>query len=777
MEKTNKRDRSIPFGPSRPMLRRALFLMALFGIVLFTLLLARLYRLQILDHSLYEQMAIRQQLREAPTAIRRGTIYDCKGNPLAVSATVDNVYLSPAEIALYGEDRELIARELSRILDLDYDDLLEKTGQTGSWYVTVARKLEREQADRVRQLKEQYDLRGVRLETDTKRYYPNSSLACHLIGFVGTDNTGLEGIEARYDAALSGSSGRTLRATNAFGTDLLFTRFEQYVPGEGGCDLVTTIDSSIQFFVEKHLKQAVEDYDIQNGAGAIAMDVNTGAILAMASLGGYDLNHFLDVSEEARAAVGAAASEEEAQQILHDAQILQWRNKALSDTYEPGSTFKIITLAMALEEGAVNAGSSFFCGGNVSVRGRTSPIRCWKSGGHGAQNLTQAVQHSCNVAFVNIGQRVGAERFYDYCEAFGFLEKTGDPDDNLSATTGIDLSGESGSIWWSENTFCSPKNLSQLAAASFGQTFTITPLQLITAVSACVNGGRLMQPYVVQRLLNEDGSVAYERQPTLVRQVISEETSTAVRQILEQVVGDPQDGTGRNAAVAGYRIGGKTGTSEKVSLEARTGEKEYIVSFIGFAPADDPQIALLVFLDTPSDRSGIYISGGQMAAPTVGNMLADILPYLGVEPRMSEEEKQLQDVQMPSLSGMSYGEALQALRSAGLDARSIGSGETVTDQLPAAGVRLAAGTQVILYLDASPSAELETMPDLSGMTYEQARDTLSYYALYLRTNSPLLSGGEQRIGSQSLAPGALCEHGSVVRVTLICGDEDLLGRY
>ena len=776
MRESNKQSRANPAGPSRQMLRRALFLMGLFGIVLFAVLLARLYRLQILDHGLYEQLAIRQQLREVPTAIRRGTIYDRRGYPLAVSATVDNVYLSPAEIAQYGEDRELIARELSRILDLDYSELLEKTGQTGSWYVTVARKLEKEQADQVRQLKEQYGLRGVRLETDTKRYYPNSSLACHLIGFVGTDNTGLEGIEARYDEVLSGSSGRTLRATNAFGTDLLFTRFEQYVPGEGGCDLVTTIDSGIQFFVEKHLKQAVKDYDIQNGAGAIAMDVNTGAILAMASLGGYDLNHFLDVSEEAQAAIDAAPSQEEARQILHDAQIRQWRNKALSDTYEPGSTFKIITLAMALEEGAVDRSSGFYCGGTVNVRGRTSPIRCWKSGGHGSQTLTQAVQHSCNVAFVNIGQRVGAERFYAYCEAFGFLEKTGDPEDNLTAVTGIDLSGESGSIWWSENTFYSPKNLSQLAAASFGQTFTITPLQLITAVSACVNGGKLMQPYVVQRLLNADGSTAFERQPTLVRQVISEETSAAVRQILEQVVGDPKDGTGRNAAVAGYRIGGKTGTSEKVSLEARTGEKQYIVSFIGFAPADDPQIALLVFLDTPSDRSGIYISGGQMAAPTVGNMLADILPYLGVEPQLSGEERQKQDVQMPSLRGLSYQDALRQLREAGLDARSIGSGEAVTDQLPAAGVRLAAGTQVILYLDASPSAELERMPDLSGMSYAQARDTLSWYGLYLQTFSKV-SDDTQTVGSQSIAPGRQVSHGTVVQVTLINSDDSMLGKY
>ena len=663
-------------GPSRQMLRRTLFLMAVFGIGAFLLLLARLYKLQIIDHEKYESMAIEQQLRSVPSSAMRGTIYDTNRNTLAVSASVDNVYLSPQEIEMYGEDRALIARGLSEILGMDYDEIYKKSGQKGSWYVTVARKLEKDKADEIRSFKNQYGLRGVRLETDTKRYYPNSSLACHLIGFVGTDNYGLEGIEAKYDEALSGSPGRTVRATNAMGTELLFSQFEEYYPGEDGFDLVTTIDETIQYYVEKHLKQAVADYDIQNGAGAIAMDVNTGQILAMASLGGYDLNDFLAVSDADMAIINAAGTEEERAQLLSQAQARQWRNKALSDTYEPGSTFKIITLAMALEEGVVSLNDSFYCPGTVNVIGRTSPIRCWKSGGHGSQNLTQAAQHSCNVAFVNIGQRVGAERFYDYCEAFGFLNMTGNDDENLTATTGIDLSGESGSIWWSRNTFCSPRNLSQLAAASFGQTFTITPLQLICAVSACVNGGKLMQPYVVRQLLNPDGSVAYEREPRLVRQVISETTSQKLCQILEQVVGDPNDGTGRNAAVTGYRIGGKTGTSEKVSLEAQTGQKEYIVSFIGFAPADDPQIALLVFLDTPSNKSGVYVSGGQMAAPVVGRMLADILPYMGVEPSLPEGAGD--DASVPMLLELSLEEAKQRLSDCGLDYRCIGWGDTVT---------------------------------------------------------------------------------------------------
>lgn len=766
---------SVPV-PDRQMLRRAVILALLLGIAAFALLLGRLYVLQIVEHERYESLALQQQLREAPSSAARGAILDRNGNALAVSASVDTVYLSPAEIEMHREDRTLIAEELGRILDLDPEEIREKAERAGSWYVTVARKIERDKADEIRAFKETYGLQGVRLEPDTKRYYPNSGLACHVIGFVGTDNYGLEGIEARYDSALAGTAGRTVRATNAFGTELLLNGFEAEEPGEAGFDVVTTLDSTIQFFVEKHLRQAVEDYDIQNGAGAIAMDVDTGAVLAMASLDGYDLNHFLDVGAEAKAAVEAAPSAEERERLLHEAQSRQWRNKALSDTYEPGSTFKIITLSMALEEGAVSLHDSFYCGGSVQVIGRTNPIRCWKAGGHGAQDLTQAVQHSCNVAFVNIGQRVGAETFYRYCESFGFLNRTGNADENLSAVTGIDLAGESGSIWWSENTFCSPRNLSQLAAASFGQTFTITPLQLITAVSACVNGGRLMQPYVVGALRNPDGSLAYERRPTLVRQVVSEETSVAVRRILERVVGDPKDGTGRNAAVAGYRIGGKTGTSEKVSLEAQTGEKEYIVSFVGFAPADKPKIALLVFLDTPSSESGIYISGGQMAAPVVGAMLADILPYLGVEADNAEAGAH-GDVRMPPVEGLSLREAKEKLEASELRFRKIGDGDTVTDQLPAAGVSLAEGTEVIVYLGAEPSQETETVPDLTGMPYDEARDTLSYYGLYIRTNSPLFADGSQRIGSQNAAPGSQRRHGDVIQVTLISGDDSLLGKY
>ena len=762
-------------APNRMMLRRTLFLLSVCGAAAFVVLAARLYYLQIVRHDELEARAIAQQVRETTVSAPRGTIYDAKGEVLAMSAGVDTIYLSPAEIAQNNEDAGAIAAGLAEILGLDCDAVYAKTQNTRSWYEVVARKVEEDVATAVREFKEKGGYTGIKLEADTKRYYPNGSLAAHVIGFVGTDNTGLGGIEAKYDKVLSGTNGYVMRSTTAAGTDMLYTSWEDYFDAVPGSDMVLTIDAGIQYYVEKHLAQAVEDYDIQNGAAAICMEVDTGAILAMASLGNFDLNDYQTISGEAMAEIDAAASgDAERAELIAAAQQLQWRNKAISDTYEPGSTFKIITLAMALEEGVVDMNSSFYCGGSTSVLGRNTPVRCWKSGGHGSQTLTQAVQHSCNVAFVNIGQRIGEERFYDYAEAFGFFERTGDSSAQLTGTTGIDLGGESGSIWWSEDVFCNPENLSQLAAASFGQTFNITPLQLITAVSACVNGGYLMQPYLVQSTTSPDGAVT-EHDSTPVRQVISEETSAKVRQILEQVVGDSTEGTGRNAYVAGYRIGGKTGTSTKTTEEI-AGNKEYIVSFIGFAPADDPQIALLVLLDNPSSESGIYVSGGQMAAPVVGKMMADILPYLGLEPEYSDSELQTMDRAVPDVMGLSIAEAQSKLAESGLSCRVIGSGGAVTSQLPAANSVIASGSEVLLYADAAPTGG-GSVPNLNGMTYSQAREALAAMGLFIGSDSSVTDADNQLVSGQDIRAGTSAKAGTVITVTLYENDEDMLGIY
>lgn len=763
--------------PNQMMRRRTLFLMIVCGLVAFIALGIRLFYLQIVKHDEYETMAIEQQVRDTTVNASRGTIYDRNGKILAMSASVDTIYLSPWEIKQNGEDPELIADGLSEILGVDRQTLLERMEKTESWYQPVAYKVEAEVSDKVREFKAEHELIGIKLQADTKRYYPYSSLAAHVVGYVGFENKGLSGVELACDSVLSGVNGRVVRATNAYGTDLLYTNFEDYYDAEDGSDVTLTIDANVQHYLEKHLQQAVSDYGVKNGAAGIVMDVNTGEIIAMASLGNFDLNDYDEVSEEAQAKIDAAATEEEKEQLLADAQFLQWRNKALSDTYEPGSTFKIITLAMALEEGKANVNSSYWCGGAKEVLGRTTPVKCWKTAGHGSQTLTQAVQQSCNCAFVEIGLSVGAEAFYKYAEAFGFFTDSERSDVQLGGKTGIELGGEASSIWWSKDVFCDSMNYSQLAAASFGQTFNITPIQLITAVSACVNGGNLMQPYVVKEIRGADGDVISATDPTVLRQVVSQETSDIVCQILEQVVGDSVEGTGKNAYVAGYHVGGKTGTTTKTTLEVM-GTKEYIVSFLGVAPMTDPQYAVLVLLDNPSSDSGTYISGGNMAAPTVGNIFADILPALGVEADYSTEEQQHTDKSVPNLIGMTADEARTALAEQGLSCRTIGDGSVITDQLPRAGAVVAASSEVILYLEATPDSTLETVPNLTGLSYSIARQRLAYQGLFIRAAKGVASDSATVVVSgQNIEVGAQVEHGTVIEVTLVDNDTSMYGRY
>ena len=770
-----RKTKSGPVSPNKMMLRRTLFLMIVCGIVAFVLLGARLFQLQIIDHDKYEAAAVDQQLRETTVSAKRGTIYDRNMNIMAMSASVSNIYLSPAEIAMYNEDPAAIAEALSQILDMDFYEIYEKTQNRTSWYTTIAKKVDDDIAEQVRAFKdagyETVDERGnvvtkpymgVKIEEATKRYYPYSTLAAHVVGFVGADDYGLSGVEYYYDDTLAGTDGRIVRATAANGTDMLFTDFEDYFDAKDGQSVVLTIDETVQYYLEKHLEEAVDSYYLQDGAAGIVMDVNTGALLGMASIGNFDLNDYLAVDEETQAKADAILDVNLKEKILSEARAAQWRNKALSDTYEPGSTFKIITLAMALETGAVTMDSTFYCGGSMDVPGRDDPLNCWNVGGHGDETLTEAIMNSCNVALVNMGEAVGAERFYEYAKAFGFFEKTG-----------IDLQGESGSIWWNEDVFFDPYNLSQLAAASFGQTFAITPLQLITAVSAAVNGGNLMKPYVVSEVLNPDGTTAAQHEPERVRQVVSKETSAHVCEILEQVVGNP-NGTGKNAYVAGYRIGGKTGTSEDVVYEAGTGDKRYIVSFIGVAPMDDPKVACLVLLKNPSSECGVYISGGQMAAPTVGNIMADILPVLGVQPDYSDDEADAVDRSVPRVIGQGMSEAQATLSSSGFISRTVGSGDTVTAQLPRSGSTVAAGSEIVLYLDEEPSEGTVTMPDLIGLDYESARIEMGWEGLFINGEGAILSGSSL-VTRQSVAAGEEIKIGSVVTVSL--SDSSNLGRY
>jgi len=753
------------------MLRRTLFLLIVCGIVAFLVLALRLFKLQIIDHSFYETKAIDQQVRESTVTAARGTIYDTNMKILAMSANVDNIVINPRAIKMNKEDATLIARTLSEILNVDYDEILAKTAKSESGYQMIARKVEPDVADKVREFKNKYKLSGVQIEEDSKRYYPYSSLACQVIGFVGTDNSGRSGLESTYNSTLTGVNGRTVRAKNAAGTDMLFTSFEDYYDAQDGQSLVLTLDSTIQGYMEKQLEQAVKDYDVKNGAAAIAMNVKTGGILGMVSLDNYDLNNYQKVNDTEQAKIDALSDKAEQIKQLGDAQQRQWRNKALNDTYEPGSTFKIITLSMGLNEGVISPSSTFYCNGSIKVKGDVKPRHCWKTVGHGSQTLTQALENSCNVAFIQIGLKVGEEKFYEYAEAFGLLNASSDPKARLTGQTGIDLPGESGSLWWSRDMFCDPDSESQLAAASFGQTFKITPLQLITAVSACVNGGNLMKPYVVRETLNSDGTVASKTEPTVVRQVVSSETSKTVCGMLEKVV---SEGTGKNAYIAGYRIGGKTGTSEKTAENIMTGEKNYIVSFMGVAPMDDPQIAILVLLDTPKSNT-VYVSGGNMGAPTVAKMFSDILPYMGVEAKYDSDEKQVADKTVPNLVGMTQAEAQQKVREAGLSIKINGTGEKVTAQLPAANTVVAAGSQILAYCDTDPPTAQVTMPDLSEMSYSLARQTLANYGLYIRATSPVSNAAAVTVTSQTIGAGTQVKPGTVVEVTVI--DTSSQGRY
>lgn len=770
-----KKNKGPENAPNSMMLRRTLLLMIVCGIVAFLVLVGRLFQLQILEHEDYEQKAIEQQVRDTVITAQRGTIYDTNGKILAMSANVETIFLSPRQIieddikepgekGYTGLTQAFIANSLAEILDLDPLWILEKMSKTTSQYEVIARKVEPEVAQAVRDFRSENKITGIHLEEDSKRYYPYSSLASHVIGFVGTDNNGLAGLESVYDEQLSGVNGRVVRAKTARGVDMLFTSFEDYYDASDGNDLRITIDSTIEYYLEKHLLQAEADYDLQNGAGAIAMDVNTGAIKGMVSIGGFDLNNFLDVSEEAQELINAEEDETVRAEMLTEERNKMWRNKTINDTYEPGSTFKIVTLAMALNEGAVSVHDHFYCGGVVDLPGRTTPLNCWKDGGHGSQTLAETLQNSCNIAFVSIGLALGAEAFYDYAEAFGLFETRVSTKEGLSGKTGVDLIGEAGSIWWSEDEFKNPDNKTSLYAASFGQTFNITPLQLITAVSACVNGGYLMQPYLCEEIVDSNGNTVSKTEPKVVRQVISEETSAIVRQMMEQVV---SSGTGSNASVAGYRIGGKTGTSTNTVVEAVSDRKEYIVSFIGVAPMDDPQIAILVFLDCPSANSGIYRSGGQMAAPTAGKIFADVLPYLGIEPVYDEQEEQVRDKAVPNIEGLSLDEAIARLTQDGFTFRTIGDGGTVTGQLPAANSIIAAESQVIIYCDASPSEGMATMPDLSNLSYSTARQRLGTSALFIRATGPVTDPSQIVVVSQSIPAGEQLEYGTVIEVSVI----------
>ena len=673
----------------------------------------------------------------------RGTIYDASGNILAISSTAETIFLSPKEIndALNDEKnpvtwtKETLAGALADILDVSEEGILKKMARTNSMYEVLKYRVEEDVANEVRQYINDHKVKGVFLTTDAKRYYPYSDLASHVIGFVGTDYTGLYGLEAEYDKDLQGKSGLVVTAKDNKQNDMLF-EYSQYFDPEDGDELQVTLEATVQYYLQKGMEDMCDAFSPANGATGIVMDVRNGGILAMASYPNYDLNDFSTVTDQTLLERIERGELEKA-----DAQLIQWRNKALNDTYEPGSTFKILTLAAALEEGLIDKNTTVNCSGAVTISGQT--IHCSSKAGHGLQNLEQTVGNSCNPAFISYGLKLGTEKFYEYMRSFGIM-----------SPTGIDLGGEATGV------FAADANFTQLdlACYAFGQNFTVTPLALITAQAACVNGGYLYTPHFAQQITDSDGNVIWQHDDTPVRQVISEETSATVRECLEYVVAK---GTGKNGQVAGYRIGGKTGTADK----GQTGD--VVVSFLCFAPADDPQIMMLITMDTPSRSTGTYVSGGNMVAPYASHIMEEILPYLGIEPSYSAEELMGVDTTVPNVIGMSVQEAKDRMKERGFTCKVEGDGESITDQTPVGGAIIPGKSTVVLYAGVDKPDKMCTVPSLVGRTASEANTAATNAGLLLRfTGTTSSESNTVLVFSQDLEAGTEVPAGTVITVRL-----------
>ena len=722
---------------------RSFVLMLIMGVAMFVLLFFQLFDLQIIRHEELQSKAVNQQTRRTVVTASRGTIYDRTGNIMAISASAETIILSPLEIdrAVNDKDspvswtKDSLAAGLAEILGSDASSIRKRMDNTESQYEVIKLRAEEETANAVRTYISENKIVGVHLVADAKRYYPYGSLASHVIGFVGDENTGLYGLEARYEQELEGQSGLVVSAKDNAGNDMMYA-YEQYFAAQNGSDLTLTLDATIQYYLEKGLESMADKFAAANGATGIIMDVRTGGILAMTSYPNYDLNDFSAVQDKT-----LQERMERGEGTLADMQLLQWRNKALNDTYEPGSTFKILTLAAALEEGVIDMNTTVNCNGFVNISNYT--IHCSNKAGHGLQTLVQSVGNSCNPAFISYGLKLGNTTFYNYMKAFGLMDDTG-----------IDLGGEAVGI------FADPASFTQLdlACYAFGQNFNVTPIALITAQAACINGGYLRSPYLVERITDSNGSVTYQHDSTPIRQVISEETSATVRECLEYVVAS---GTGKNGQVAGYRIGGKTGTADK----GQTGD--VVVSFLCFAPADDPQVIMLLTMDTPSRSTGTYVSGGNMVAPTASSIMAEVLPYLGVEPSYSAEELLGMDTTVPNVIGMSVEEAKSKLTERGLSCKVSGDGATVTDQTPAGGAIIPGKSAVILYAGADKSTAKCKVPHLIGKTPSEANTAATGAGLFIRFSGTTGSESSSvRVLSQSIEEGTEVDAGTVITVQL-----------
>lgn len=730
-------------GPAQRLRQRTAILILLILVLGFGAAVLRLTYLTTIQSSELQESAVDLQLADTTVSAKRGTIYDANGNVLAESASVWQVVMSPVNFK-NDKQRQAAAKGLSEIFDLEYNDVLDDTKQQ-SHYVVVKRRIESDEREKVLELidtlKKDYSCSGViQLLDDYKRYYPKNSLASSVIGFTGSDDQGLEGIEYEYDSYLSGTPGRIITAQNARGTDMPF-RYEQNVESEDGNNVYLTIDETIQSICEKYMQKGVEDNNVLNKGVCIAMDVNTGAILAMVTTDGYDLNNPYELSAKDKKKIKSTPKKKQAE-AESAALSNMWRNKAVADTYMPGSVFKMCVASAALEENLVNEKTSFTCTGSISVEGET--IHCSNISGHGTQNFVEVISNSCNPAFIQIGQMLGAGKFRQYYQGFGFSDKTG-----------IDLPGEAEDSFWKEGKMGGV----DLAVASFGQNFTITPIQMITACAAVSNGGYVVQPHVVSKITDSKGNVIKTVDKKVKRQVISDDTSKKMNEYLEY-------NTERQGAAAGYisgyKVAGKTGTTEKrgVTKFESSFSEDYISSFCGYAPADDPQIAMLVFFDTP-DGDAYY--GSQVSSPVFINIMSEVLPYLDVKTSYTDEELGYVDASAGDYTGVSVDEAKTAVEADGFTATVKGNGSTVISQIPTVSSGLQKGGSIVLYTDSDSQSETVSVPSLIGLSPDEVNNVASAYGLNVSFSGATTSSGTS--SSQNIEAGTSVSPGTVITVS------------
>lgn len=730
-------------GPAQRLRQRTAILILLILVLGFGAAVLRLTYLTTVQSSELQESAVDLQLADTTVSAKRGTIYDANGNVLAESASVWQVVMSPVNFK-NDKQRQAAAKGLSEIFDLEYNDVLDDTKQQ-SHYVVVKRRIESDEREKVLELidtlKKDYSCSGViQLLDDYKRYYPKNSLASSVIGFTGSDDQGLEGIEYEYDSYLSGTPGRIITAQNARGTDMPF-RYEQNVESEDGNNVYLTIDETIQSICEKYMQKGVEDNNVLNKGVCIAMDVNTGAILAMVTTDGYDLNNPYELSAKDKKKIKSTPKKKQAE-AESAALSNMWRNKAVADTYMPGSVFKMCVASAALEENLVNEKTSFTCTGSISVEGET--IHCSNISGHGTQNFVEVISNSCNPAFIQIGQMLGAGKFRQYYQGFGFSDKTG-----------IDLPGEAEDSFWKEGKMGGV----DLAVASFGQNFSITPIQMITACAAVSNGGYVVQPHVVSKITDSKGNVIKTVDKKVKRQVISDDTSKKMNEYLEY-------NTERQGAAAGYisgyKVAGKTGTSEKkgVTKVESSFSEDYISSFCGYAPADDPQIAMLVFFDTP-DGDAYY--GSQVSSPVFINIMSEVLPYLDVKTSYTDEELGYVDASAGDYTGISVDEAKTAVEADGFTATVKGNGSTVISQIPTVSSGLQKGGSIVLYTDSNSQSETVSVPSLIGLSPDEVNNVASAYGLNVSFSGATTSSGAS--SSQNIEAGTSVSPGTVITVS------------